>query len=468
MALGKEGAILAVVALIIGLAIGAAAFGGGGEPQTVTQTVTQTQTVTSTVTQTVTAQGGQGGGASPAQTVTVTQTVTQTVQAAGAGEGGLQGEIPIGLAIAVSGGYAVDGPRRLNGAMLAIEEFNSYLEQVGAPFKFKPIHEDTGAKPEGAVNVLNRFAGLGIKVVIGPLSTSETKAVMPIVNENKIVVISPSSTGKAAALPDDFVFRMPPPDTAQGPALAQLIKNMGFEKLVIMARDDDYGRGLANLVQEHFQNMGGQVSVITYQPNLPDYANEVNQLSTEVSKFGADEKTAVLIIAFDTDGINILEHASRDPVLAQVQWFGPDSMKRNTFLPPDAPQEVADFLMSVNFIVTSPSIARNPVTVHFEQAYEQKYGEKPTPYAYYAYDAAWVAMLSIVAAGQYDGEAVKNILPEIAFRYIGATGHKALDENGDAAFAAYDLSKVVEENGQYSFKVVGVINSATGQVTWYE
>ena len=466
MAVGKEGAILAIVALLIGLAIGAAAFKGGGE--TITQTVTQTVTQERTVTQTVTAQGGSGG-AAPAQTVTqtITQTVTQTVAGAGQG-GGLSGEIPIGLAIAVSGGYSVDGPRRLNGAMLAIEEFNSFLEQVGAPFRFKPIHEDTGSKPEGAVNVLNRFAGLGIKVVVGPLSTSETKAVMPIANEKKIVIISPSSTGKAAALPDDYVFRMPPPDTAQGPALAKLIKGMGYEKLVIIARDDDYGRGLANLVEENFKNMGGQVSVITYQPNLPDYANEVNQLSTEVSKFGADEKTAVLIIAFDTDGTNILEHASRDPVLGKVRWFGPDSMKRNTFLPPDAPKEIADFLMSVNFLVTTPSIARNPVTEHFEQAYQQKYGESPTPYAYYAYDAAWVAMLSVVAAGKYDGEAVKQILPQVAFRYMGATGHKVLDQNGDAAFAAYDLSTVVEENGEYKFKVVGIIDSATGQITWYE
>lgn len=448
MAVGKEGYILAIVLLIIGLAIGYVAK-PAGPAETITQTITETVT--------------QGGAGTP---TTVTQTVTQTVTEAAAG-GGLSGEIPIGLAIAVSGGYSVDGPRRLHGAQLAIEEFNAILEKAGAPFRFKGVHEDTGSKPEGAVNVINRFASLGIQVVVGPLSTSETKAVMPIANEQHIVVISPSSTGAAAALPNDFVFRMPPPDTAQGPALAQLIYKLGYEKVAVIARDDDYGRGLANLFEQKFTELGGQVQKILYQPNQPDYSNEVNQLSTAVSQFGADEKTAVLIIAFDTDGTNILEHASRDPVLSSVRWFGPDSMKRKTFLPPDAPEEIATFMMNTNFTITFPAIARNPVTEHFEQAYKERWGEDPTPYAYYAYDAAWVAMLSIVTAGKYDGSAVQAILPEVAAKYIGATGQKVLNENGDAAFADYEIINVVKTDGTYEFKVVGVLHAATGTVEFY-
>jgi len=176
---------------------------------------------------------------------------------------------------------------------------------------------------------------------------------------------------------------------------------------------------------------------------------------------------AVLIIAFDDDGQKILKAAAeRGGILAEVRWFGPDSMKRKTFL--ENP-EVVKFMVNVDFTGTFPSIARNPVTQHFEEAYKNKYGEDPTPYAYYAYDAAWVAMLSIVAAGKYDGEAVKQILPQIAFRYIGATGHKVLNENGDAALADYGIWKVVQQaDGTYTFKEVGKLYSATGQIEWYE
>ena len=435
-------ASIAILFLIIGAVLGYVVAPKGG-----------TTTVTVTVTK-----GGEA--------VTVTKTVTEAVEKAKAA--GLSGEIPIGLAIAVSGGYAVDGPRRLKGALLAIEEMNSLLEKVGAPFRFKPIHEDTGGKPEQAVSVIQRFASLGVKVVVGPLSTAETKAVMPIANEKHIVIISPSSTGAAAAVPNDYVFRMPPPDTAQGRALARVIYSMGYTKIAVIARDDDYGRGLAELFEQEFKKLGGQVEKIMYQPDQPDYSNEVNQLSALVQRLGADEKTAVLIIAFDTDGRNILEHASKDPILAKVRWFGPDSMKRKTFLPPDAPESIAKFLVKVKFIGLFPAIARNPITEHFEKAYKEKYGENPTPYAYYAYDAAWIAMLSILVAGKYDGQAVKEVLPVVAAHYIGATGHKMLDKNGDAAFADYEIWTIVGASGKYEFKTVGIWHSSTGSIEWYQ
>ncbi len=440
---------LVVVAIIAGL-IGYLAAAPGkpaapAAPETVTETVTKTETVAA------------GAG----QVVTVTTTVTKAVA-----EAALPKEIPIGLAIAVSGGYAVDGPRRLNGALLAIEEMNKLLEQVGAPFRFKGIHEDTRASPEEAVNVINRFIAQGIKVIVGPLSTSETAAVMPIVNREKVVVISPSSTGKAAAHPDDFVFRAPPPDTKQGPALAQIIYSLGYRKLVIISRNDDYGKGLTDLVSETFKKLGGQVEAILYDPAKPDLTAEVNQLAVKVQDFGADETTAVLIIAFDTDGLQILEKASKIEVLGKIRWFGPDSMGRKTFV--EKP-EIAAFLKSVDFLATKPAIARSPVTEHFEEAYKAKYGEDPTPYAYYAYDAAWLAMLSVLTAGKYDGEAIKQVLPIVGFHFIGATGHKIFDENGDAALADYTLFGVVEvQPGVYQFKDLGVWRSATQQIVWLE
>lgn len=440
-----------VIALIAVAAIGYLAM-TGEQPAPAPTTVSPTSAPATSPVATV----------SPPATATpaATPTVTQTMQATGTAEG-LPREIPIGLAIAVSGGYAVDGPRRLKGALLAIEEMNQLLEKAGAPFRFKPIHEDTKTDPQEAVNVIKRFASQGIQVVVGPLSTSETRAVMPIANEQHIVIISPSSTGAAAAFPDDYVFRMAPPDTVQGPALAKIIHSLGYTKLVIIARNDDYGSGLAKLVEESFKQLGGKVEKILYQPDKPDLTNEVNQLAVKVQQMGADDKTAVLIIAFDDDGTKILEQASKIDVLGKVRWFGPDSMARKTFL--EKP-EIAKFLEKVNLLVTKPAIARNPVTAHFEKLYKEKYGEDPTTYAYYAYDAAWIAMLSVLAAGKYDGQAIKAVLPTVAFHFMGATGHKMLNENGDAAFADYAL--VTVKDGQ--FKEVGIWHAATGQIEWYK
>ncbi len=442
---------IGIAAIVIAIVVIGAVFLLKGEETTTTPTPTTSEATSKPTTKPTTPT------ASPSATPTTLATAIQPMQTTTGT--GLAGEIPIGLAISVSGGYAVDGPRRLKGALLAIEEVNQLLEAINAPFRFKPVHEDTKTDPQEAVNVIKRFASSGIKVVIGPLSTSCTRAVMPIANEQKIVIISPSSTGSAAAFPDDYVFRMPPPDTVQGPALAKIIHGLGFTKLVIIARNDDYGAGLAKLVEDTFKGLGGKVETILYQPDKPDLSNEVNQLAVKVQQMGADEKTAILIIAFDDDGIKILEQASKIDVLSKVRWFGPDSMARKTFL--EKPN-IAAFLEKVEFLATKPAIARNPITEHFEKLYREKYGEDPTPYAYYAYDAAWVAMLSIMFAGKYDGEAVKEVLPTVAAHFMGATGHKMLNENGDAAFADYSL--VAVKNGQYV--EVGIWHSSTGQIEW--
>lgn len=445
---GARVAGIAIAVIIVAIAAYLAAT-SGGHPSTGTPSPAPAATVTQTATQP----------AQPTTTATVTHT-TSTMQATGTAKG-LPKEIPIGLAIAVSGGYAVDGPRRLKAALLAIEEMNKLLEQAGSPYRFKPIHEDTKADPQEAVNVIKRFASEGIQIVVGPLSTSETRAVMPIANQLHIVVISPSSTGKAAAFPDDYVFRAAPPDVVQGPVLAKLIHSLGYTKLVIIARNDDYGRGLAELVKQTFEKLGGTVEEILYQPDKPDLTNEVNQLAVKVEQFGADEHTAVLIIAFDNDGTKILEQAAKTPILSRVQWFGSDSMARKTFL--EKP-EIAKFLEGVHFIATAPAIPKNPVAKHFEELYKQKYGEAPTTYAYYTYDATWIAMLSVLTAGTYDGRAIKAVLPTVAFHFMGATGHKMLDKNGDAALADYSILAV--KDGK--FVEIGVWHGSTDSAEWYQ
>jgi hypothetical protein len=66
-----------------------------------------------------------------------------------------------------------------------------------------------------------------------------------------------------------------------------------------------------------------------------------------------------------------------------------------------------------------------------EEAYKKAYGENPTPYAYYAYDAAWLVMLGVLTSGKYDGDAVKTVLPTVGMHFVGATGQKMFDKNGD-------------------------------------
>ncbi len=377
-------------------------------------------------------------------------------------------EYTIGLAIAVSGGYATEGPFRRDAAILAIEHMNDMLEDAGSSVSFVYIHEDSGGTAEGAVEAIEALSAAGCKVVVGPLSSGEVSAIKSYCDDNKIVSISPSSTSPKIALPDDYIFRMCPTDIPQAKALAQLLGELGYTDVAIIGRNDDYGVGIADLFGDLFTtNYGGNVEKLMYTVDLPDYGTEVDTLSATVSTLGVAPTTAVLIIAFDDDGLNILDHARVDPTLSAVKWFGSESLKRPSFIPPEASTEVGDFLVAAELTGFFASPAKGPVTISFENAYKTRWGKDPTPYSYFAYDAAWVACLSALTAATDDGEVVAEVLPEVCENYLGASGYKKLNENGDVAGADYTVWKVVLEAGEYQFKDIGIWSFTTEELTFY-
>lgn len=351
---------------------------------------------------------------------------------------------PIGLAIATTGTtYETEGPIRQDAALLAIRHMNERLQAAGSPIRFRDVPDDTKGAPAGARDSFTRLRAAGVEVVVGPLSTGEATAVLDFINTNHIVAISPSSTGITAAIANDFMFRAPPTDIPQAKALSQLVDAMGYTEVAIINRNDDYGKGFADLFEAQFETVySGQVTRIPFDASSTtfDLATEVDQLNQDVIAFGADAQTAVLVIAFDTDGIEIFQEAALTTDLPNVRWFGSESMRRATFLNRTARPEVVNFVLQVNLTGFFASPALNPISTAFEDAYKAAYpGRDParSPYTYYAYDSAMLAMMAVLAAGKYDGDAIQKIIPYVAQNYLGASGHKALDANGDAIAADY-------------------------------
>ena len=93
------------------------------------------------------------------------------------------------------------------------------------------------------------------------------------------------------------------------------------------------------------------------------------------------------------------------------------------------------------------------------------HGSEPGPFTNYAYDAANVAMLSMIAANN-SGEGVKSILPYIANHYIGTQVQTFLDENGDQAIAYLAVYEVADDGS--TFEEIGAYDGATDTLTMDE
>ena len=418
--------LIAVIVVLAGLL---------GFVATTSQGATVTRTVTAVQTQPVT------------QLVTVTAAPTTI-------------EYTIGFAMAVSGPYAVDGPLRRDGGILAIEHINEYLKSIGSPVRFKYVHDDTQGTAAGALKVVQSMYAAGIRVIVGPYSSGEIRGVIDFVNTNKIVIIGTSSTSMLLAA-DDYVFRVIPPDVSQVTAMAQLMASEGIRKVALIMRNDDAGKSYADSFEKIFVGRyGGTVRTLFYTVGQPDYASEVSQLSSIVSELGAGDDTAVLIHAFEDEGLNIFRHASQDRTLASVRWFGFHALWRPaSYLPPPdgkATPEIAEFLSRVKLTGVFPSHKGGPLAAKFEQDYRARFGRDPSPYTYFVYDGVWLAALAILFAGKYDAEAVRAALPVVAERFMGVTGYKAFDQNGDVRASDYLIWQYRFSEGKYRFVEIGV------------
>lgn len=447
----------AVGGIVGGVIVGAVGGYLAGQTAAPTTTFTETRTVTQaaqTVTETRTT----------TQTVTTTQppvTVTATVTAPGVG---LSGEIPIGIAYELSGGLADWGQQMRDAILLALDEVNQDLAEIGLNLRFKPIVEDTQGTAEGALKAVQSLVETsGVKVILGPLGSLGVKAAKSYVDSKQIVLISCCSTSLELAIPDDYVFRTTATTDVQGKPIVEMLKTLGIKKIGLIYRGDAFGKSLADVIKKGFTEAGGVIGVeIAYTPDQPDYSAEVAKLSSEIRRMGVGPETAVVAISFTEDGIPILDKARLDETLGSVVWVGHNSWKSPSFLPPAAPEAIAEFMVKVKFYASAPAASENTVYKAYVKKFEAKYGKKPFPQTEQAYDSARLAVNAILLAGKYDGPAIKRALPKAAAYTFGALGHLMLNEAGDLPLLVYDVSQLRKIGDKYEWVRVAILDPATG------
>ena len=454
-----------VVAILVGIGIGVAAAPSIIAPATVTSTVEKTETVTTTL----------GAGATATVTTTVsaekTATITSTVEktkTVTTGVGGLTGEIPIGALFPLSGVLGTFGQNNKVAAEIAVEEVNEFLAKSGAGWRFKLYVEDTETKPSVALEKLMSLHAKGVKVVFGPMASASVKALKEYADSNKIVVISPSSTAPALGIPGDYIFRFCPTDLIQGPIGPKFAKQFGVTHIIFVWRGDAWGDGLEAEAKKTAESLGLTVAAeIRYAPEATEFSAEAATLADKVnaliSSGVSPDKIMVELIAFEEAKMFLIA-VSEYEVLSSVRWFGSDGTAKSAALLEDP--KAAEFSAKVRFVNPIFTPTKTPKFKELTKKIKEELGRTPEAYSYNTYDAIWVTALAIMATGTYDGEAIKNVLPDIVTHYYGASGYIPLNEAGDRAFADYELWEIVKTDEGYEWKATGIYSFATDTVTW--
>ena len=383
-----------------------------------------------------------------------------TTSSSGGGEATL--DLTIGDLIPLTGDLSDFGPPGDKAANLAVDKINEAVQQVGADHTVTLKTEDDQTSDQAGVSAARKLVGDGASCIAGSWASSVTIPVARSVSlKEGVLEISPASTSdEITGLddPDGLINRTSPPDSFQGPTLADAIaKDLGGAEgktVNIGARNDAYGTGLAKTFTDAWEAQGGSVGqTVIYDPEAATY-------DSEASKIVSGSPDAVVIIDFPETfakvGPALVRTGDYDP---SITW-GTDGLASSS-LPKDVGTDVTD-----GFRGTAPGTPdKDEATVAFDKAYKAADPADVDRQTFDAqnFDAVVLCYLAAVAAGSTDGTdmgaTVRDVsappgtpytweeLPDAItalqngedIDYQGASGAIDMDENGDATAGVYDI-----------------------------
>ena len=357
--------------------------------------------------------------------------------------GGITGVVQVGVLLPATGDLASHGQDNSMAARLAGEDFNAYLDEKNAGWNIELILEDTQTSPVSALEKVQGLNAKGVKLILGPESSSEVKSVSSYADSNGMIIISPSSTSPALAIQDN-VFRLTPDDTKQGKVVARLLADNGKQVAIPIYRGDVWGEGLYESSKASFEELGGTVDEgIKYSPEITTFSAEAAVLADKINSYRdqgyTDDQIGILMISF-SEAVHLLNSASEYEDLAAVQWFGSDASSNDDAITED--RIAREFISKVNFVSSQFAPASNDIYQRVKDILTERIGTSPNNYAYSSYDSVWLLGLAMEQTQSTDADTLTNVLHDVGANHVGAIGTINLNEEGDLAIADYDLFTV--------------------------
>jgi branched-chain amino acid transport system substrate-binding protein len=380
----------------------------------------------------------------------------------GGGETSL--DLVVGDSVPLSGDLADFGPPGQKAADLAIEEINSAVEEVGADHTVEIVHEDNcgGADQQCAVQAARKLATSdGASCIAGAWASADTiPTAESVAIPEEVLLISPASTAdEITGLDDDgLVNRTSPPDSFQGPTLANFVdQDLGGAQgttVNVGARNDAYGTGLVDTFGAAWEDLGGQIGEeVVYDVKLPNYDTEASQITS-----GSPDGIVIFDFpeTFNKVGPALVRTGEFDTSTA----FYTDGLVSSDL----AESAGADAVDGVR--ATAPGVPDDETSSKaFDEAYtaaEPKDVKRQT-FDAQNFDAVTLCYLAAVAAGSTEGadmaaevqgisappgdeytweelpDAIEALQNGDDIDYLGASGQIDMDEAGDATAGVYDI-----------------------------
>lgn len=380
----------------------------------------------------------------------------------------------IGAIVPQTGSLSSIGKPVVTALKKAEKEVNDHYESMNSSSRVKLLIDDSKTNPEETLAAIKRLDTSGVKVIVGPATSTAVASVKDYANDNNITLLSYASTSPVLSIEGDNLFRLVPDDVTQGKVIAEKMINDGVKVIVPFWRGDIYGNALANATKHYFEKLGGKVEDgVNYMPHTGKFATslhrinfimwnqelkKLNEMVTEaISKNGPDS-VGVYAISFD-EITPILIQAQLFDELGKVRWYGSDSIAENHHVTKNIDSAV--FASQTHFANPLFSISsESKKSSEFEDELLELYHGSSITYPALAYDSFWIAAMSLheyadaINEGRYTENVTifNQILANLSESYEGVTGPIDLNAAGDRTSENYDFWYVTLDNSTQHYE----------------
>lgn len=303
-----------------------------------------------------------------------------------------------------------------NGAMLAIDTRNANGGIHGRPLEL--LLEDDGQSPDRARAAFERLTQAGVTAIIGPFLSATAAAVVPMANEKRMVLISPTVTSMDFHGKDDYFIRIHRNTRDNARDYAQQVHARGWQRLAIAydERNRSFTRSWLEEFRSAFLPLGGTVLLelgfgAEGEPRYGDIARELLRERADALLFVAN--------ALDTARLGQLaRQAQPGTPLVSAEWAASETLI-----------ELGGRMID-GMLVMQPYDREDRSTRYktFRDNYLVRYKREPSYSAVHSHDAATVLMEALLAQEKRQSlkEAILSRGP-----YDGLQQQIVFDANGD-------------------------------------
>jgi branched-chain amino acid transport system substrate-binding protein len=347
------------------------------------------------------------------------------------------GTIRIGALFAVTGPASFLGEPEKKSLEMLVQEVNAKGGVNG--MKVEAVIYDTGGDATKAVQLATKLIKNDkVVAIIGPSTTGESMAVIPVVEKEKIPLISCAAGVKITDPVKKWVFKTPANDHVAAEKILQQAEKMKYKNLALITVTDGFGSSGRE-----------QIKALAAQKGFKVVADEVygpkdTDMTAQLTKIRGSQAQAIICWGTNPGPAVITKNVKQLGI--KIPLYMSHGVASKKYIELAGAEAAEGVMLPAGKLAIYDVLPKNDPQVkvlkEYDRAYKKAYGVESSTFGGYAYDAFQLIMGAVKKAGATP-EQIRNGL-EQSHKMVGVSGVftvSAADHNG-LDLSAFEMVKV--------------------------